>query len=78
MDWMAAYRESAALAKALIGDTRLKQEILEAYHRNHERFVKGIPVVKLAPKEVWINKPIVKEQQQCTSLFNNQQLSHSY
>jgi hypothetical protein len=28
-----------------------------AHSRNPERFVRGIPVVKPCPKEVWINKP---------------------
>jgi putative transposase len=35
--------------------------LMNAYLDHPERFVKGIPGVKQVPKEVWINKPIVKE-----------------
>lgn len=55
-----------------------KNALLEAYRNNPERFTNGAPVVYLPPKEVWINKPNVKEQQQNTSLITNHQLSHSY
>ena len=34
---------------------------LEIAHMNHpERFVRGAPIVKTVPTEVWINKPIVQ------------------
>ena len=52
-----------------------KIALMEAYHKNPERFVNGAPIVKLPPKEVWINKPNIKEQQS-TSLITNHQLSH--
>lgn len=38
------------------------QVLLGAYMDHPERFVRGIPLVKQVPSEVWINKPIVKEQ----------------
>jgi putative transposase len=31
--------------------------LLKAYLDHPERFVKGVPMVRLVPKEVWINKP---------------------
>lgn len=36
--------------------------LLSAYLEHPERFVKGVSSVKQLPAEVWINKPIVKEQ----------------
>ena len=53
-----------------------KIALTEAYRKNPERFVKGAPVVNLPPKEVWINKPDVKEQPVNVSLIPNHQLSH--
>jgi putative transposase len=41
----------------------------QACLRNPERFVKGTPIVKLPPHEVWINKPIFKEQPEKMSLI---------
>jgi putative transposase len=35
--------------------------LMHAYMEHPERFVRGIPEVKQVPKEVWINKPNVKE-----------------
>jgi len=35
--------------------------LVNAYLDHPERFVKGVPLVKQVPKEVWINKPINKE-----------------
>jgi putative transposase len=35
--------------------------LMNAYLDHPERFVKGVPTVEQVPKEVWINKPIVKE-----------------
>lgn len=35
--------------------------LMNAYLEHPERFVKGVPSVGSVPKEVWINKPIVKE-----------------
>lgn len=35
--------------------------LMNAYMDHPERFVKGVPSVEQVPKEVWINKPIVKE-----------------
>jgi putative transposase len=35
--------------------------LFNAYMDHPERFVKGVPSVELVPKEVWINKPILKE-----------------
>ncbi|MBN1130934.1 MAG: transposase [Chitinispirillaceae bacterium] len=55
-----------------------QKTLLEAYRNNPERFTKGAPVVNLPPKEVWINNPNVKEQQQNHSLITNHQLSHFY
>jgi len=34
----------------------------QAYQRNPERFVRGCPMVKSVPQEVWINKPYVEKQ----------------
>jgi putative transposase len=50
----------------------------QAFQNHPERFVKGIPIVPQPPKEVWINKPIVKEQDKNVSLNTNNQLSHCY
>ena len=50
--------------------------LAEAYRKNPQRFVHGVPIVKLPPKEVWINKPDVKEQPENVSLITNHQLSH--
>ncbi|MBN1757514.1 MAG: transposase family protein [Chitinispirillaceae bacterium] len=36
--------------------------LIQAYMNHPERFVNGIPSVKTVPREVWINKPNVKEQ----------------
>lgn len=36
--------------------------LMNAYLDHPERFVKGMPGVQRLPTEVWINKPIVKEQ----------------
>jgi putative transposase len=35
--------------------------LMNAYLDHPERFVKGVPTVEQVPKEVWINRPIVKE-----------------
>jgi putative transposase len=35
--------------------------LMNAYLDHPERFVNGMPTVEQVPKEVWINKPIVKE-----------------
>jgi putative transposase len=35
--------------------------LMNAYLDHPERFVKGVPSVEQVPKEVWINKPIIKE-----------------
>jgi hypothetical protein len=35
--------------------------LLNAYLDHPERFVKGVPAVEQVPKEVWINKPTIKE-----------------
>jgi putative transposase len=40
--------------------------LMNAYLDHPERFVKGMPTVEQVPKEVWINKPIVKEQVEVT------------
>jgi putative transposase len=34
--------------------------LMNAYLDHPERFVKGVPSVEQVPKEVWINKPIIK------------------
>lgn len=52
--------------------------LIQAYRKHPERFVKGAPVVALPPKEVWINKPDVKEQLENVSLMSDHQLSHLY
>ena len=36
--------------------------LVSAYLEHPERFVKGVPIVPQLPSQVWINKPIVKEQ----------------
>ena len=49
-----------------------RQEVLNrAFLEHPERFVKGTPVVKQVPKEVWINKPVQKQQQKTSSLIKN-------
>jgi putative transposase len=62
--------------------TQRKNALDQAYRKNPERFVKGTPVVNLPPKEVWINKPNVKENvkehAQNVSLNTINQLSHFY
>ena len=50
----------------------------QAFLNNPERFVKGVPVINLPPKEVWINKPDVKKQPETVSLNTFNQLSHFY
>jgi putative transposase len=40
--------------------------LMNAYLEHPERFVKGVPAVEQVPEEVWINKPIVKEQVEIT------------
>jgi putative transposase len=49
-----------------------------AFSCHPERFVKGAPVVHQPPKEVWINKPTIKEHAKNVSLNTSNQLSHSY
>lgn len=36
--------------------------LTQAYQNHPERFVKGIPIVQPVPQNVWINKPISKDQ----------------
>jgi len=50
----------------------------QAFSCHPERFIKGAPVVHQPPKEVWINKPIIKEHAQSVSLITSNLLSHSY
>jgi putative transposase len=47
-------------------DEKLRQQrstvLMQAYVNHPERFVNGVPSLKAVPGEVWINKPIVKDQ----------------
>lgn len=53
--------------------------LLQAYERNPERFVRGCPVVRPVPQEVWINKPNGKEPTASESSLNkNQKVSQNY
>jgi putative transposase len=52
--------------------------INQAFMEHPERFVKGQPVIHQPPTEVWINKPIFKEQPINVSLNSINNLSHSY
>lgn len=40
--------------------------LMNAYLDHPERFVKGVPSVEQVPKEVWINKPVVRENIEIT------------
>jgi putative transposase len=54
--------------------------LTNAFNDHPERFVKGMPLVKQVPKEVWINKPKQQEpqnQEQTASLIKNTILSQN-
>ena len=55
--WLVADKESAELAKNLIGQTCEKQNIQESQLTLHARFKNQQPTAGSLPTEAWINQP---------------------